>query len=86
MLNDTVRSFIRAIPIPGTGALADLIDLANFDFIVNSSPVISGQRSITINSDDLTFAQGLSSSLTTCVLTPQVLETIARHAQIRRWL
>jgi hypothetical protein len=78
MLNEAVRSFVRSIPIPGTGAIANLLDLETFDFVVASSPVINGQRTITINSDDVSFTQGLSSSLTTCVLPRDTLESLAR--------
>lgn len=70
LLNDTVRSFLIASPIPGTTALANLIDFADFDFVKDSKPIVSGQGTVTISSDDLTFSQSQSrtSSLITTVL------------------
>src|SRR5262249_44798109 len=40
----------------------------NMDFVVSSSPRIVGQRTVTINTDDLSFSQSISSSMATCVL------------------
>jgi hypothetical protein len=70
LMNDTVRSFLVASPIPGTTALADLIDFADFDFVKDSKPIVSGQGTVTISDDGLTFSQGQSraSSLVTTVL------------------
>ena len=76
LMNDVVRGFISDIPIPGTSALAGLIDFANFDFVKDSAPVVQGQHGLTINSDDLTFAKSVVSSLATTVLPARALETL----------
>jgi len=47
------------------------------DFVLDSAPVIQGQRSVTINSDDLTFTQSLSSSLATTVLPVGLLSAMS---------
>jgi hypothetical protein len=77
LMNETVRSLIRSIPIPGTGALADLVDFENLECVKDSAPVIQGQRSVTIASDNLSFAQSLPfSSLATTVLPLSLLRTL----------
>ena len=73
VMNGAVRSFITALPIPGTSLLANLVDFANFDFVKDSAPVLKGQHGLTISSDDLTFAQSIVSSLTTAVIPDRVL-------------
>ena len=60
VMNETVRGFLDASPIPGTSTIARLIDFGNFDFVRDSAPVVSGQRTLTISSDDLTFTQSES--------------------------
>jgi GH24 family phage-related lysozyme (muramidase) len=76
-MNDTVRGFIDGLPIPGTSALAKLIDFAEFEFVKDSAPVIQGLRSLTINSDDLSVSQTLSSGLATTVLPVSVLRSLS---------
>jgi GH24 family phage-related lysozyme (muramidase)/uncharacterized protein YycO len=78
MMNDAVRGFLRALPIPGAGSLADLIDFENMDFVKDSAPVIQGQRSVTINTDDLSFEQSIptASSLATTVLPVSLLRSL----------
>lgn len=68
VMNETIRSFIRGLPLPGASLLADQVDFSNLDFVKDSAPVIQGQRSLTITTDDLTFTQSLSSDLATTVL------------------
>ena len=77
MMNDTVRGFIRDIPLPGTEALAHLVDFGTFDFVTQSAPMVQGQRAITIHTDTLPFAQRMSSSLATTVLPASVLASLA---------
>ncbi len=78
LMNETVRGFIRGIPIPGTGALADLVDFKKFDFVTDSAPMIQGQGTVTINTDKLTFAKSMSSSLATTILPAHVLASLGR--------
>ena len=73
LMNDAVRSFISALPIPGTSMLAKLVDFANFDFVKDSAPVMKGQNGLTISSDDLTFAQSIVSALSTTVIPESAL-------------
>jgi hypothetical protein len=67
-MNDAVRSFIAGLA-PGLGMLAgELIDFGKMAFVADSAPVVQGQRTVTINTDDLSFAQTLSSPLATTVV------------------
>jgi GH24 family phage-related lysozyme (muramidase) len=82
VMNDVVRGFLDASPIPGTSALARLVDFANFDFVADSAPVVQGQRTLTISSDDLTFDGDASraSSLATTVLPLSVVKSLSDAA------
>lgn len=77
LMNATVRGFISGLPIPGSGTLAERIDFENMDFVKDSAPVIQGQRTVTVNTDNLTFAQSISSSLATTVLPARLLRSLA---------
>ena len=77
LMNDIVKGFLRALPIPGTSAIADLVDFANFDFVQQSAPQIQGDGSMTVSSDSLTFTQSVSSGLTTTVLPSSVLRSLS---------
>lgn len=74
LMNEVVRGFINALPIPGAGGLAESIDFANFEFVKDSAPVVQGQHGLTISSDDLTFAQSVVSGLATTVLSERALQ------------
>jgi hypothetical protein len=82
VMNDTVRASLVASPIPGTTAIAALVDFADFDFVRDSAPVVQGQRTVTISSDDLTFTQSMSraSSLATTVLPVRVVKSLSDAA------
>lgn len=75
LMNDAIRSFLRQLPIPGAESLAYL-DFENLDFVKDSAPVIQGQRSITINTDDLSFSQSISSGLAPTVLPVGLLRSL----------
>jgi hypothetical protein len=77
LMNDAVRGFIRQLPIPGSGAVADAINFENMDFVRDSAPVVQGQRRITIASDDLSATQSIASSLATTVLSVSTLRSVA---------
>jgi hypothetical protein len=79
-MNEGVRSFIKRLPLPGAELIAGMVDFENMDFVRDSAPVISGQRSVTIQSDDLVFSQSLSSALATTVLPMSVLRSLSRAA------
>jgi hypothetical protein len=81
LMNDTVRGFIRALPLPGSGALADLVDFEKMQFVIDSAPVIQGQRSVQISSDDLAFGQSLASSLCTTVVPVDALQSLTQSAR-----
>ncbi|MBI2188677.1 MAG: hypothetical protein HYU37_16380 [Acidobacteria bacterium] len=72
LMNDTIRGLVGAIPIVGS-KLAGSIDVGKLDFVRQSEPVIQGQRSLTITSDNLTAAQSTPSSLVTTVVPSDVL-------------
>jgi GH24 family phage-related lysozyme (muramidase) len=80
VMNEAVRGFVRGLPIPGSGAVAEAIDFENMDFVRDSAPVIQGQRSLTINSDDLSVAQSTASSLATTVLHVGLLQSLGADA------
>jgi GH24 family phage-related lysozyme (muramidase) len=63
--------------LPGLNLLSSTLDFENMDFVKDSAPVIQGQRSLTITSDDLTFTQSLSSSLATTVLPVRALRRLS---------
>ncbi len=75
LMKAAVEGFIGALS-PIGGLLASQIDFENLDFVKTSAPVIQGQRSVTINTDDLSFAQTLSSSLATTVLPVNMLRLL----------
>jgi|GEM_PF-5404882 len=68
VINEVLRSFIRILPLPGSGLIADQLSIEELQFVRDSAPIIQGQRNITINSDDLTFTQSVSSILATTVV------------------
>ena len=81
LMNGAVRGFVNALPIPGTSLLADYLDFEKLDFVKVSFPVVLGQRTLTVSSDDLTFTQstqGMASSLATTVLPISLLRSLAR--------
>ena len=63
--------------IPGGTLVSGVLDFENMDFVRDSAPMIQGQRSVTINTDNLSFAQTISSSLATTVLPAGVLRSLA---------
>jgi GH24 family phage-related lysozyme (muramidase) len=77
LMNEAVRGFLRLLPIPGIDSIANSIDFKNFDFVKDSAPVIQGQQSITVSSDDLNFSQSLSSGLATTVLPVRLLRSLS---------
>lgn len=72
LMNDAVNGFIKALGLSGLAS----VDFEQMDFVKDSAPVISGQRTVTVGTDDLTFAQSLSSSLATTVLPMSLLRTL----------
>jgi GH24 family phage-related lysozyme (muramidase) len=80
LMNDVIRPFLTGLPIPGAGTLAASLDVESLDFVRDSAPVIQGQRSVTITSDELTVAQSRASSLSTTVLPAAFLRTLSDDA------
>jgi GH24 family phage-related lysozyme (muramidase) len=66
LMKDTIQGLLSILP--GGGTLGGLVDFENMDFVISSAPRIVGKSSVTINSDNLSFSQSISSSLTTTVL------------------
>jgi GH24 family phage-related lysozyme (muramidase) len=63
--------------IPGGTQVVGALNFENMDFVRDSAPVIQGQRSVTITTDNLSFAQTFSSSLATTVLPAGFLRSLA---------
>lgn len=84
-MNDAVRGFLSSI---GLGVAGRAVDFEKMDFVRDSAPVVQGQRTVSIASDDLTFSQSLSSGLATTVLPVDVLASmgfsIAQSSESRR--
>jgi len=68
LMNETVKSILRGFANPLVSKLADYVDFANFDFVADSAPVIQGQGSVRITSDNLSFTQSLSDSMAVTVV------------------
>jgi GH24 family phage-related lysozyme (muramidase) len=67
-MNDAVRNFLIGLPVPGTSLLAGSFDFSSFDFVQQSAPVIQGQGSLTISTDDISFSQSTSGAMATTVV------------------
>ncbi len=76
VMNEALRQFLRQLPIPGAEMLAPMFDIESLDFVKDSAPVIQGQRSVTIKTDDLSFTQTMASSLATTVLPVSLLRSL----------
>jgi len=74
LMNDAVRAVIGNIP--GLSTIAGLVNFEDFDFVKSSAPVIQGQRTLTISTDDLVFNQSLFNSLATTVLPVSFLQSL----------
>lgn len=83
LMNDAVKGAIRTLPIPGSGLLADQINFETMQFVVDSAPMIEGQRSVGIASDDLVFGQSLSSGLATTVLPTSLMRALGDRTLLR---
>lgn len=57
LINDALRSLLGSLSLPG-------IDVRNLQVIKDSEPVVSGQGSLTVGSDDLDFSKSLAASAT----------------------
>jgi len=68
LMNDAVQGFLRTLPIPGADLLFGSFDFGSLDFVRESAPVIDGQRSVTINTDDISFSQSTSTGMATTVV------------------
>ncbi len=78
VMNEFCRTFVRALPVPGAGALADAIDFETFDFVTDSAPVIQGLRTVTVNTDNLAFTQSVAAGLATTVVPAAAIDALAR--------
>ncbi len=75
VMNGVVKEVLRMVPL--LSDFADSFSFENFDFVKDSAPVIQGLRSVTINSDDLTFSQSQSgSTMATTVLPVSLLQSL----------
>jgi GH24 family phage-related lysozyme (muramidase) len=66
LMNEALRGFLRELP--GGAVVADAVDFSGFDFVRDSAPVIDGRRSLTITTDDLSFAESTSTGMATTVV------------------
>ncbi len=74
LLNTIGKELLQIIP--GSTLVSGALDFEHMDFVRDSAPMIQGQRSVTINTDNLSFAQTISSSLATTVLPVGVLRSL----------
>jgi GH24 family phage-related lysozyme (muramidase) len=84
LMNDAVRGFVSGLPIPGSSYLAGKIDFAEMDFVKESAPMIQGQRSLTVSTDNLSTAQSIASSLVTTVLPASLLRSLVSSGALAR--
>lgn len=75
LLNDVINGMIAGV-VP-MAALLDDFSVGDVDFVRDSAPVVSGARAITIDSDDLSTARSLSSSLATTVMPIGLLRALS---------
>src|SRR5262245_35781044 len=75
LLNDLLNDFV-AVVAPTIALLHDF-SISDVGFVQDSAPVVSGARAITINSDDLSQAKSLSSSLATTVMPLGLLRALS---------
>jgi Phage-related lysozyme (muraminidase) len=76
LMNAAAQALLDLLPAPAR-ALAGSIDFENMDFVRKSAPLIQGQRTLTISTDNLSFSQTISSSLATTVLPVSLLRSLA---------
>ena len=74
LMNDAVKNMLGNIPL--LSSYAGHVNFENFDFVKDSAPVIQGQRTLTISSDELNFAQSLYNSMATTVLPVSTLQSL----------
>jgi hypothetical protein len=77
LMNDALREFVSKLPVPGSSLLAKQVDVETMQFVLDSAPVIQGQRSIAISSDNLSFGQSVASSLATTVVPVELLRGLS---------
>lgn len=75
LLNEAINGFLSLLPIP-----SGLIDAHNFDFVRDSAPVLQGDKSLTIASDDISFAKSMSGALATTVVPVGLLRSLSDGA------
>lgn len=75
MMNTAVRTAIGAIPF--MSGYAASFNFETYDFVAGSAPVVQGLRTVTISTDNLTFAQSQSSSMATTVLPLSLLKSLS---------
>jgi GH24 family phage-related lysozyme (muramidase) len=66
LMNEALRGYLRSLP--GGDLLANAFDFGSFDFVRESAPVIDGERSVTIGTDDISFSKGTSTGMATTVV------------------
>jgi GH24 family phage-related lysozyme (muramidase) len=75
LLNDVVNDVV-AVVSPAIALLHDF-SISDAGFVQDSAPVVSGARGVTVNSDDLSTAKSVSSSLATTVMPLQLLRALS---------
>jgi GH24 family phage-related lysozyme (muramidase) len=74
LMNDAVKTVLGNIPL--LSSYTSSLNFENFDFVKDSAPVIQGQRTLTISSDELNFAQSLYNSFATTILPVSTLQSL----------
>ena len=75
LMNDAVKNILSNIPL--LSSYASSVNFENYDFVKDSAPVIQGQRTLTISSDELNFAQSFYNSMATTVLPVSTLQSLS---------
>jgi GH24 family phage-related lysozyme (muramidase) len=82
LMNEALRGFVSTIPV--AAGLASRINVSSLDFVAQSAPLVAGQGTVTISSDNLTFSQSVSSGLVTTVVPAQARAMATPEAASRR--
>jgi GH24 family phage-related lysozyme (muramidase) len=77
MMKTAVEALFASLSFPFGQLVDSLVDFESLDFIKSSAPLIVGQRTVTISSDDLVFTQSVSSGLVTTVLPFSVVRSLS---------
>jgi len=82
VMNETVKRFIRTFNNPLISKLADYVDFSKFEFVTDSSPVVQGQGTVKITTDNLSFNQSIADSMATTVVSAAQLSMMSADSSL----